>query len=360
MVLMTAPPDFLPVLLQHGVFLKDKATGATTFRNGQPDSLLPPPGKSLETLPSLEAQRTWPTPAPPTPTQTHTPGHTPTPDYRDDSVVLLAISVNTDCKDTNVVTEIGYTVYDTLAVTHGVNRDKFRRWNVEEGIRAPDDRGQKIYIYGTTCHAIVRETRLHHPKTCREREHSAQPYHFAFRKSEFITAEQIPDKLHNVFKHASCTRLNNVEVKHGKRRPVVLLSWNGEVHDVIKSTEWYKNGLFAHWNVRQQPTIRKRYDGGPYISLEAAWDGFGIEHKVQGMEIGNNAGNRSAFLMRLLIAVCFLTEEDHERVKQRINLKPAEGTLKGAESILVKSNLPPGSKAEPDEAGKISIWACKG
>ncbi|KAI0148595.1 hypothetical protein GGR57DRAFT_515282 [Xylariaceae sp. FL1272] len=348
MAAMTPPPEFLAVLLQHGSFIKDSDTGGTTFlNNGKPVFLLPPPGAMLEVAPSQKAHETWPV-------------RDPSPDKRDNSIVFLSVSVNTDCKDKNVVTEIGYTVYDTYAITHGVKQDEFRK-NAETGGRPPGPRGENIYVYATTCHAIVYESGYHHPKTCKDTKHTAQPYHFAFRKSELVKAALVQAKLLNLFQHAACSGLTKAEILQGKRRPVVLLSWNGELHDVIKRTDWHLNDrMWAHWDVRQHPLIQKRYEltSGRYISLEEALDGFGIAHKVRGMEIFNNAGNRSAFLVRLLITLCFLTTEDLERVRRGANLIAAE-TIYGAESVLARYNVPPGAKAEPDENGQMSYWNYK-
>ncbi|KAJ8121751.1 hypothetical protein ONZ43_g1878 [Nemania bipapillata] len=322
------PPKFLPVLLGHGCFLRDGNGHVMFDENGNPFYLTPPTDHFLEMRPSKQAQQFWPT----------FPGQQ-IPD--DTSLVFLSINVNTDCRRKNLITEVGYTIFDTSAIYNGAKGSRKKI----DGCTAPGPRGENVTKFAFSRHYIVRDTASHHPGTCSSPTHVAQPYHFTFRKSEYIRRGQVQRTLEDAFNKAASEGLSQEATRKGDRRAVVLVGWgDGNYHPQIRATKWYtSHRFFQHWDIRQHHLIQGRLFNPTYI---ACLDFLGIQHCAFGREIGNNTGNHSAFTMQLLIALCFLTEEQRYRLSQGQNLYPIS-RFPGVESVLARDNRPPGSQPFP-------------
>jgi hypothetical protein len=371
---MSTPPEFLPVLLGIGSFIRDTegyvvfgfhctlllvftrawptiliiskvrktdtnfivAGSYYTFLNGgNPRHILPCGDAFLDMRPSKQARQGWPQRGKNTFCQK-------------DAIVLLAVTVNTDCRDDSKVTEIGYTIFDTAAIFDGVTAHRRKL----EGCGAPGSRGVNLYKFATTRHYIVKEREDHHPKTCNNFSHVAQPYHFSFRKSEIVKECDIEATLDQVFDLAARQGLSRDAIQREQRRNVVLLGWGGQ-HAAIRNTTWFKqHKMFEYWDFRLYSLMKVRFPYGCPAFLHCL-DAFGVQHKAHGMEIGHNAGNRSAFLVRLLISVCFLTVDDRTCVNQQINLEPST-MFPGVESVLARVNRPPGYGPLPE--GHTSIF----
>ncbi|KAI0517827.1 hypothetical protein F5B22DRAFT_602595 [Xylaria bambusicola] len=215
--------------------------------------------------PSKESQQFWPK----LPNQPRIPNDT--------AIVLFSVSVNTDCKNADSVTEIGYTIYDTATIFHGA---KGARKNNIPGCVAPGPRGENITRLALSSHFIVADTADHHPGTCESPAHTAQPYHFTYRKSNQIPRGQIQRTLEEGFWKASIQGITNPLIQRGERRVVVLVGWGEENHHAqIKATSWYKNNeALQQWDVRLHPTVRERL---PNPSFLTCLDVFGIQHRAQ-------------------------------------------------------------------------------
>lgn len=189
-----APPEFLPVLLGHGCFLKDEYGHVRLDSNGSPPyHLIPSSDNFLYMRPSKQAQQFWPAdPAQKIPNGT--------------SIVLLSVAVNTLCMRPDLITEIGITMYDTASIYDGVKSTKKKT----PGCIAPGPRGEDITKFARSRHFIVQDTAYHHPETCHEQCHTAQPYSFTYRKSEFIPRAQILERIEQAFFRASCEGLSSV------------------------------------------------------------------------------------------------------------------------------------------------------
>lgn len=189
----TAPPEFFPVLLGHGSFLRDEFGRARLDKNGSPLYLIPTSDNFLQMKPSKQAQQFWPAdPAQKIPNRT--------------SVVLLSVTVNTLCQRADMVTEVGITIYDTASIYDGVKGQK----KMIPGCMAPGPRGENITRFARSRHFIVQDTAYHHPGTCKSLTHKAQPYNFTYRKSEFIGRAQISKTIDEAFTTASCEGLTAV------------------------------------------------------------------------------------------------------------------------------------------------------
>ncbi|KAI3325721.1 hypothetical protein HD806DRAFT_521232 [Xylariaceae sp. AK1471] len=331
------PPEFLPVLLGNGSFLRDTDGNLRFDANGHLLYLISTADAFLHVKPSIQSQQFWPEETAP-----NLPKNT--------SIVLLTVAVNTDCKDENIITEIGYTIYDTAAIYIG---EKINRKPKIPGCMAPGPRGENITKLALSRHFIVRDTADHHPGTCNWPAHIAQPYHFSYRKSEFIDRGHISSMLEDTYNNAARRGLSNEAIEKGDRRAVVIVSWGDDSIDPqIKATSWYiNNQFFQHWDIRKHPLIRTCFltPNPTYISC---LDLFGIQHRAHGREIGHNAGNCSAFTIQLLLGLCFLTEEQRTLVRQKVNLTPSS-RFPGVESVVARNNRPPGSGPLPP--GRVPI-----
>lgn len=188
-----APPEFLPVLLGHGSFLRDEHGHARLDKYGSPLYLIPTSDNFLQMKPSKQAQQFWPAnPARKIPNNV--------------SVVLLSIAVNTLCRRADIITEVGYTIYDTASIYDGAKRQKKRI----PGCMPPGPRGENITRLARSRHFIVQDTAYHHPGTCDSPAHKAQPYHFSYRKSDLIGRAQIAKTIEEAFTKASCEGLTAV------------------------------------------------------------------------------------------------------------------------------------------------------
>jgi hypothetical protein len=207
----------------------------------------------------------------------------------------------------------------------------------------PGPRGENITKIAQSRHFIVRDTAGHHPGTCNWPAHTAQPYYFSYRKSEFIDRNLITKTLEDAFESAVGQGLSSEAIKDGNRRAVVLVSWGEDtMHPMIKATSWYgKKQFFQHWDMREHALIRSRFPTSNPTHITCL-DVFGIQHRAHGKEIGHNAGNRSAFTLQLLIALCFLTQEQLGLVRNGANLTPSS-KFPGVESVVARDNRPPGS-----------------
>ncbi|GAP85167.1 hypothetical protein SAMD00023353_2201030 [Rosellinia necatrix] len=323
-----APPGFLPVLLGHGSFLRDRNDMLRRDGRGDPLYVIPTTDNFLEMRPSIESQQFWPArPGDGLPIDT--------------SVVLLSITVNTDCQAADTVTEVGYTIFDTAAIYTGVGGRKTRI----PTCMAPGPRGENMTKLALSRHFIVKQTSYHHPGTCDSPVHTAQPYHFSYRKSEFIHNREVPQRLEEAFTRAACEGIEQGDARRGVRRVVVLVGWGDENHHpLVRATLWYtQRWFFEEWDVRKHPLVYRRMPNPTYLPcLEA----FGIQHRAYDKEIGHNAGNRSAFTMQLLIALCFLTEDQRARIHRGLSLEPSD-RFPGVESVLARVNRPPGAGPLP-------------
>ncbi|KAI1181457.1 hypothetical protein F5B17DRAFT_444982 [Nemania serpens] len=324
-----APPEFLPVLLGHGCFLKDEYGHVRLDSNGSPPyHLIPSSDNFLYMRPSKQAQQFWPAdPAQKIPNGT--------------SIVLLSVAVNTLCMRPDLITEIGITMYDTASIYDGVKSTKKKT----PGCIAPGPRGEDITKFARSRHFIVQDTAYHHPETCHEQCHTAQPYSFTYRKSEFIPRAQILERIEQAFFRASCEGLSSDKINNGHRRVVVLVGWGEEDdHPQIKAASWYKKKeFFQYWNMKQHKAVVEHVKDLQYLTcLET----FGIQHRAHGQEIGFNAGNHTAFTIHLLIGLCFLTEKQRARLGQKESLEPSP-KFPGVESVLARENRPPRSRQLP-------------
>ncbi|KAJ2992137.1 hypothetical protein NUW58_g2272 [Xylaria curta] len=330
-----APPDFLPVLLGHGSFIKDEDGNVRMDRNGNPHFLIPTTDNFLHMKPSKESQQFWPVT-----TTRKIPKNVP--------IVFFSIAVNTDCQKKDIITEIGYTIYDTATIYDGGRSSRRRKI---PGCVAPGPRGENITKFALSKHFIVKDTANHHPGTCNKLGHTAQPYHFSYRKSIFINRRQVSEVLDEAFESAACEGLTNEEVEKGRRQVTVLVGWGHENHHpLIQAASWYnKSKFFQHWDIRKYPLVLKSVYNPTYLTcLEA----FGIQHRAHGNEIGHNAGNHTAFTIQLLIALCFLTNGMRNQLKSGQNLEP-NPKFPGVESALARDNRPPGSGPLPP--GRVPI-----
>ncbi|KAI0458932.1 hypothetical protein F5B21DRAFT_499994 [Xylaria acuta] len=329
------PPAFLPVLLGHGCFIRGEDGGVQSDGNRGPLFLIPTTDNFLEMKPSKESQQFWPADA-----TEEIPMNT--------SVVFLSIFVNIHCQKADVITEVGYTIYDTAAIYVGARTGRKKK---HPGCEAPGPRGENITKFAHSRHFIVEDTADHHPGTCKESNHTAQPYHFSYRKSKNIARKDITKTLEGAFNEAACEGLTREDVKRGTRRAVVLVGWGAEnYHPQIKATSWYRNSqFFQHWDIRQHPLVRERLPTPTYLTC---LDVFGVQHRAHGKEIGHNAGNYTAFTIQLLIGLCFLTEAERFMVKSNQNLDPSP-KFPGVESVLARDNRPPGSAPLPP--GRVPI-----
>ncbi|KAI0189556.1 hypothetical protein EV127DRAFT_481746 [Xylaria flabelliformis] len=329
------PPEFLPVLLGHGSFIRGGDGEVQLDANRSPLFVIPPSDHFLEMKPSKESRQFWPAKA-----NQEIPVDT--------TIVFLSISVNTDCQKAGIITEVGYTIFDTDAIYVGA---KSGRKTKLPGCEAPGPRGENITKLAYSQHFIVKDTADHHPGTCKWPNHTAQPYHFSYRKSKDIDREEIAETLEGVFQMAACEGLTKEDVKEGTRRAVVLVGWGAEhYHSQIKATSWYMNSeFFQHWDVRLHPLVRGRLHNPTYLTC---LDVFGVQHRAHGKEIGHNAGNRTAFTIQLLIGLCFLTQKELSLVREKKDLA-SSSKFPGAESVLARDNRPPGSAPLPP--GKVPI-----
>ncbi|KAI0545430.1 hypothetical protein F4679DRAFT_576180 [Xylaria curta] len=315
--LATPPPEFLPVLLGHGSFIRGGDGKVQLDANRSPLFVIPPNKVTQEIL-------------------------------KDTSVVILCVSVNTHCHKADMITEVGYTILDTNAIYVGARSGRKKRI---PGCEAPGPRGENITKLAYSRHFIVKDTADHHPGTCKWPSHTAQPYHFSYRKSKDIDREEITETLEGAFHMAACKGLTREHVKEGTRRILVLVGWGDEnYHPQIKGTSWYTNSKFLeHWDIRLHPLVRGCLLNPVYLTcLEV----FGIQHRAHGKEIGHNAGNRTAFTIQLLIGLCFLTQEELSSVRDGKDLA-SSSKFPGVESVLARDNRPPGSAPLPP--GKVPI-----
>ncbi|KAI0965562.1 hypothetical protein F4678DRAFT_476558 [Xylaria arbuscula] len=329
------PPDFLPVLLGYGVFSKDRNGNVTLDQNGYPVYLIPPGDDFLKVMPSKESQQFWPVKRDQNMSKTV-------------SIVLLSLVVNTDCQKKEMITEIGWTIYDMATRYNGAKGGRKKRVS---GCLAPGPRGENITKLALSNHFIVKDTANHHPGTCNLPAHEAQPYHFCYRKSVFIKRSDVNRTLEEAFNKASYAELSREDIDRGCRRAVVLVGWGEENHHPqVKAASWYKNNkLFRHWDVRRHPVVLKHIPNPTYITC---LDVFGVQHRAHDKEIGNNAGNRSAFTIQLLVCLCFLTHENHAQLKSGKYLEP-KPNFPGTESTIARDNRPPGSA--PLSAERVPI-----
>ncbi|KAI0205974.1 hypothetical protein F4808DRAFT_187151 [Astrocystis sublimbata] len=323
------PPRWLPVLLGHGVFIRGGDGKVQLDKNRNPDFLVPPADSFLDVVPSKGSQQFWPVGVSP-----GIPENT--------SIVLLSISVNTHCQNPEVITEVGFTIYDTAAIYTGTKSGQGKRI---AGCEAPGPRGENITKYATSRHYIVKDAANHHPGSCEHSNHTAQPYHFSYRKSKKIDRENIDNILDGAFEAASQEGLRRDDVKNKTRRFVVLVGWGAESHHAqVRARPWYQgNKVFQHWDIRKHSLVHDRMGNPSYLTcLEV----FGIQHRAHGKEIGYNAGNHTAFTIQLLVALCFLTQAEQLLVKSKQNLPPGS-RFPGTESVLARDNRPPGSAPAP-------------
>ncbi|GAW13592.1 hypothetical protein ANO14919_029790 [Xylariales sp. No.14919] len=330
------PPEFLPVLLGHGSFLRDGGGNVRLDEKGNPFYVIPPTDDFLNMKPSKESQQFWPTEVTPA-----VPKET--------SIVLFSITVNTDCERPEIITEVGFTLFNTAAIYDGA---KGSRRDRIPGCMAPGPRGENIVKFGLSRHYIVEDTKDHHPGTCRSPAHIAQPYHFTYRKSSFIKRADISKTLEAAFDRAAYDGIAQERIEQGDRRVVVLVGWGNEnLHPQIKATSWYRRKQFLeHWDIKHHPLVSRHEPDPTYLNC---LNRFGIQHRALDKEVAHNAGNHSAFTVQLLIGLCFLTEEQRTQLQDGKNLEP-NPRFPGVESVLARDNRPPGSGPLP-LTGRVPI-----
>ncbi|KAI0388865.1 hypothetical protein F5Y17DRAFT_473975 [Xylariaceae sp. FL0594] len=350
------PPAFLPVLFGSGSFPRDRAGNIKRDEYGNPRFIVPNDDSFLTEGPRPDGRE--PYPFGPNGHLEAFPGA--------DSLVLLAISTNTDCRDPDLITEIGYTVFDTAAIFNGARVSQWRKKAIA-GCEAPGRRGQNIAKLGTSRHFIVKDTARHHEDSCKSPHHTAQPYRFAFRKSVLIERDEVPSTLENAFLHAEREGLTAEQWSRGCRRKVVLVVWGDQnqpdlidagessvrqpqrhLHAAAQQTTWFRERRHNRtWDVRLFEAARVRFPTPTPDSLLAYLDAFGVNHRAHGAEIGHNAGNKSAFAIRLLLAYAFLTRDERDDILAARNLRP-EPAFPGVEAVLARDNRPPDAAPLPE------------
>lgn len=198
------------------------------YRN--PYYLTPTTDAFLEMRPSKHSQQFWPTSL-----TKQVPENT--------SVVLLSIAVNTDCQREETITEVGYTIFDTAAIYDGAKGSRKKKI---PGCVPPGPRGENIIKFALSRHYIVRDTASHHPGTCNSPAHTAQPYHFSYRKSEFINRVQVRGTLEEAFNKASSEGLTSVS--HSLCHPSYCPNNLG--YNCLDPGEAYAGEVFHAFNLR--------------------------------------------------------------------------------------------------------------
>ncbi|KAI1489073.1 hypothetical protein F5X96DRAFT_642459 [Biscogniauxia mediterranea] len=332
------PRPWAPVLFGHGSFVRDEHGDLQYQKDGELQFIVPVSGEFLRMQPTLNSRQTWPELV-----------HATAPISRKDQhVVFLALNIAVACYDSRIVTEIGYTIYDTSERYFGA---RIGRWkpSFAPGCEAPLDRGRHIMRFAISNHYIVSDTADHHPGSCARANHTAQPYDFAFRRSISVPRSKVRETLENAFAQAAHRNLSPAAVRQGKQRRVVLLGWGPDLHPEAAKTSWYAGGrVLEFWDLGQHPLVRRRFPGVENTPprFTECLDAFGITHRVCGLEIGCNAGNASVYTVRLLIALCHLTQEQREVVNAGGNLDML-AIAPGLECVLARVNRPPGMPQPP-------------
>ncbi|KAI5918044.1 hypothetical protein F4810DRAFT_726321 [Camillea tinctor] len=334
-----APRAWAPVLFGFGRFIRDEYDNLKFQDDGELQYIVPVSEAFLNIEPTPFSRECWP--------EMTSAMATASPS-RDTHVVFLALNVSTACYDTRIITEVGYTTYDTADRYFGAN---IQRWHQKfaQGCQAPLDRGKEIMKFAGTQHFIVSDTADHHPATCSQPYHSAQPYDFAFKKSITISREHLRNTLENVFHVAEHKNLEEDAINRGEKRKVVLLNWGPALHPTIKMTSWYKERQFLEfWDINQHPVIRNRFPSSVTAppALVECLDTFGIGHRIRGLEIGRNSGNATVYLVRLLIVLCHLTQEQKDTINNGGSLDELDVPA-GQENVLARINRLPGTNAPP-------------
>jgi hypothetical protein len=242
------------------------------------------------------------------------------------AAVLFNIEVNTACYDSKLITEIGFGIYDPLKAKKREHSPSGR-----EG-------SNNIELHMTSRHYVVRDTAGHHPGTCANPSHKAQPWDFTFKKSVLIDRAMIPTVLEKAYEIAACQSLTHETVKAGERRQVILIgAGEGHHHASIKATSWYREEkLTAQWDIRRHPPIRERFPKG-VPSFRECLDAFGVVHRVNGLEVAHNAGNKATFHIHLHLAL-----EQKEEIGNKQDIKVVNDHI-GDLSPFFYMNRPPNS-----------------
>ncbi|KAI3337567.1 hypothetical protein HD806DRAFT_518383 [Xylariaceae sp. AK1471] len=309
---LIAPRPWAAVLLGHGCILG----GTSSDTDNDPDSalhyIIPSTDDFLEIRPSIQCQQHWPL-------ATTATGKAV---KESDSMVFLVLCTGHACYDERIVTEVGYTIFDTHERWYGAKVDK-----------KPT--------------AKVDDTADHHNGTCGNPLHEEKPYDFCYRKSNFIPRHRLPDIIETAFSSASTYGLDPAAFLRGARRQVIFLSWGSHQPEAIQKATWYKETQFAeHWDLREHKILKILCDYRLYPPrLTDAIRAFGVPHTVNGFDISQNCGNKSSFIMRLLWALAFATSDQIRTIKDGVDLE--EWGTPSVESVLTRVNRPPGSAPLP-------------
>ncbi|KAI1828394.1 hypothetical protein F4861DRAFT_535354 [Xylaria intraflava] len=326
----TAPRPWASVLLGNGLFLKDDKTAHRDSKDRELRSIIPDTENFLQIRPSIGCQQYWPL-------KTTSTGKTA---GKSESVVFLVVCTGHACYDKRIVTEVGFTIFDTRERWVGGKYGAKSRARTE-GCMALGDRGKNLVRLYDSHHYIVADTADHHNGTCADGRHNEKPFDFCYKKSSVILRRQLNTTLETAFSLAAKKGLDDFDIRWGKRRLVVLLSWGDELSDAISKTKWFKDTSFAeHWDVSEHQVLKRIFPRG--ITFANALRAFGVPHTVGGFDIAQNCGNKSSFIMQLFWAMTLATAEQIKVIKHS-----KDGILKpwgspGVESVLTRDNLPPG------------------
>ncbi|KAI1435515.1 hypothetical protein GGR50DRAFT_694048 [Xylaria sp. CBS 124048] len=323
-----APRPWASVLLGIGSILKDSATASRDYQDGDLHSIIPDTEAFLQMSPSIACQQYWPL-------RTTSTGKTI---GSSESVVFLVVCTGHACYDNRIVTEVGFTIFDTRDRWLGTKPQA----NNTKGCIALGDRGRNLVRLYDSQHYIVADTADHHSGTCASGRHQEKPYDFCYKKSKSIQRKELAKTLELAYSWAAKKGLSDADVKLGVRRSVVLLSWGGELPDAITGTEWFRNTSFAeHWDLRQHDVLKRVFPPG--ITFADALRAFGVPHTVCGFDIAQNCGNKSSFVMQLLWAMTLATGKQLDVLRNSEDGRLEPWASPGVQSVLTRDNRPPGS-----------------
>ncbi|KAI2637268.1 hypothetical protein GGS21DRAFT_468065 [Xylaria nigripes] len=330
----TAPAPWAAVLLGHGSFLQ--STDQVHLSDGELNYIIPDTASFLQMRPSIHCRQRWP----------FAKSSTGKAIDKYESMVFLVVCTGHACYDNRIVTEFGFTMFDTRDRWIGGKCGTSSRAKAE-GCMPLGDRGMNMVRLYDSHHYIIADTADHHNGSCSNARHQEKPFEFCYRRSKIILRRDLNKTLEMAFSMAEKKGLEIADLKRGVRRPVTLLTWGRDVPDVICDTTWFRNVAFAeHWDISQHQLLKKSFPKG--ITFADALRVFGVPHMVGTFDIAQNSGNRSSFTMQLLWAIALATGEQMDTIKgadkdgNHRQVKPWGSP--GVQSVLTRDNLPPGSE----------------
>ncbi|CAJ2507108.1 Uu.00g082940.m01.CDS01 [Anthostomella pinea] len=318
-----APPNWMQVLLGHGSFVVNDGfpvidpIGAPKFTTDND------PARQLSPFRS----NSWPSP------RTRTKHHP----------VLLAPIIRTKCNDSNAVTEIAYSVYDTFERLNGTEIGRKKVW--VQRCSPSGDRGSNVWKFNRTFHYIISDGMSHDLSTCANPAHTTTAYYNGFSESLFIRRSETSSILEEMYDIASKWALSHHQIKSGARRQVVLIGRRGtNDYEALKSTAWYKNGLcLTHWNLGHHQILRERFGNNHGATLDDQFRALGIPYITSGISITRNAANETALIIHLLVSLCFLSSHQTDLLTRGEDLPQIQANV-GAEYTMVRVNRPLGAR----------------